>query len=158
MSISLREATPDDGAIVHWLIGELAEKLDDVEKLQSQPDDFTKALNQSPPAFRAIIAEQDETPVGICIFFSSFSSWRGTPGVYVQDLYVSRHVRGTGLGQMLLKHVAGLAREWNSAYMRLAVDSGNIEAQKFYKKMGMRWADSDRIFVIDGEDFGALST
>ncbi len=157
MPIALRQATSGDGPVIHGLIGALAASLDDVAKFQSEARDFTAGLNSTPPAFEAVIAELAGTPIGICLYFRSFSSWRGTPGVYVQDLYVTQQARGQGLGQQLLRHVAGLAQTWGATYMRLAVDSGNGDAQVFYQKMGMHWADEDRIFCIDGDAFAALN-
>jgi len=158
MPISLRQATPQDGQIIHQLIGQLAQRLNDVEKFESSPDDFMAGLSAAPPAFAAIIAEEDGDPVGICLFFPSFSSWRGTPGIYVQDLFVAEQARGSGLGRQLLGYVATLGRERGAGYIRLAVEADNEGAQGFYEKMGMRWAETDRIFVIDGDAFQSLST
>jgi ribosomal protein S18 acetylase RimI-like enzyme len=158
MTITLRQATPHDSKTIHRLVGELAASVDDVEKFQSKPEDFELGLNAKPPAFEAVLAEQAGTAVGICLYFPSFSSWRGTPGVYVQDLYVSEMARGSGLGARLLRHVAAAAQKRGATYVRLAVDTENTDGQRFYDKMGMRWADSDRIFVIDGGSFTALTT
>ena len=160
MPIALRQATatPKDGQIIHQLIGQLAERLNDADKVESHPDDFVAGLSATPPAFSAVIAEDDGAPVGICLFFPSFSSWRGTPGVYVQDLFVAEHARGTGLGAQLLGYVAAEGRERGAGYIRLAVEADNEDAQGFYEKMGMRWAETDRIFVIDGDAFQSLST
>ena len=160
MPIALRQATssPHDGQIIHQLIGQLAHRLNDADKFESQPGDFVAGLSATPPACSAVIAEDDGAPVGICLFFPSFSSWRGTSGVYVQDLFVSEQARGTGLGKRLLGYVAALGREHGSSYIRLAVEANNEDAQGFYDKMGMRWAETDRIFVIDGEAFQSLST
>ena len=56
-----------------------------------------------------MIARQDGKPVGLALFFFEFSTWRGRPGVYVQDLYVAADMRGTGLGRRLLEAVAARA-------------------------------------------------
>ena len=55
-------------------------------------------------AFRRGAADPD----GIAIYFSSYSTWRAAPGIYLEDLFVREEVRGLGVGTALL---AALARE-----------------------------------------------
>ena len=62
------------------------------------------------PAFDALIAEVDGDFAGMCLFFPSFSTWRGRPGVYVQDLFVEERFRGAGVGVALLRGTAALSR------------------------------------------------
>ena len=150
---TFRHATAQDGTIIHSLISELAATLGLTEKHQSSPQDFVDGLSETPPAFRAVIAEQGGDPVGICLYFTSFSTWRGTKGVYVQDLYVRESLRGNGLGRQLLERAATPSRATGAGYLRLGVDADNTSSQTFYEKMGMHWADEDRIYVIDGDAF-----
>ena len=156
--VTFRHATASDGVVVHGLIHELAETLGLPQKLKSSPNDFSAELGQPTPAFRAVIAEHDGKAVGLCLYFTSFSSWRGAKGVYVQDLYVADAMRHTGLGKRLLQYVAARAGSDGAQYLRLAVDADNVSAQSFYERIGMHWVEEDRVYVIDGPPFVTLST
>ncbi|MCF4166291.1 GNAT family N-acetyltransferase [Zavarzinia compransoris] len=109
------------------------------------------------PAFEALIAEEGGRAIGLCLYFRSFSTWRGMPGAYVQDLYVDPESRGGGLGRALLaalaRHVA--PRGWG--YIRLSVDAANVAAQGFYRRAGFAHKAEDLIHQIDGADFRRLA-
>jgi ribosomal protein S18 acetylase RimI-like enzyme len=113
----------------------------------STPEDFRRHAD----AYSALIAWDETVPIGLCLYFPSFSSWRGRTGVYIQDLYVVASARGTALARTLL---AEAARRTNAAYLRLSVDRGNAAAQRFYAREGLAPADEERIYVIEG---GALA-
>jgi ribosomal protein S18 acetylase RimI-like enzyme len=109
------------------------------------------------PLFEALIAEKDGRPVGLCIYFYSFSTWLGEPGLYVQDLYVDSALRGSGLGRRLLHETAKIGREREATHLRLSVDSGNTEAQGFYERVGMHYRAEERIYHVGGEQFRVLA-
>lgn len=156
--VSLRAVSADDAEAIHAMISDLAAHVDSMSKLRSVPEDFRRHLSSDAPAFHGIIAEQDGPPVGLSLYFPSFSSWRGARGVYVQDLYVAEHLRGSGLGRQLLIEVLASARKmWGAEYLRLAVDAGNVGGQRFYEKLGMNWVNEDRVFQVDGSAFAALA-
>jgi len=96
-------------------------------------------------------------PVGVCLWFPAFSTFRGEPGLYVQDLYVAPSERGTGLGRRLLAAAAADGRAQGATHLRLSVESGNDGAQRFYAASGLRWQDTERIFLADGRAFDTLA-
>src|SRR3990170_6723153 len=104
--IRIRLATAADAVAIHRMIVELARATDRRQKVTSQPEHFLSHGGGERPAFEAYIAERAGKALGLCLFFYSFSSWRGELGVYVQDLYVSEEVRGCGLGRRLIADTA----------------------------------------------------
>ncbi len=91
------------------------------------------------PLFYALIAEEADHPLGMIIYYPDFSTLRGLPGLYVQDLYLDDNARGKGLGPMLLKHAAAAAqRDWGAQYLTLAVEAQNLGAVRFYQKLGFQ--------------------
>ena len=155
--ISLRSAVDDDAEIIHRMVSELADHLSLDDHLESCPDDFRRHLSGDQPAFHGLIAELSGEPVGLSLFFPSFSSWRGAPGVYIQDLYVAPGMRASGLGRRILVEVLRIAHEkWGAEYLRLAVGESNLQGQGFYENLGMGWASDERIFVVDGADLVSL--
>ena len=53
-----------------------------------------------------LIAEWSGTPVGFALFFPSYSTFLGKPGLYLEDLFVRPALRGKGIGKALLAHLA----------------------------------------------------
>ncbi len=87
-------------------------------KVASRVEDIRDRGFGADPAFEALIAERDGAPVGLCLFFESFSTWDGRRGVYVQDIYVSEAARGLGLGRRLLAEAAAVSRARGGSYTK----------------------------------------
>ena len=94
--------------------------------------------------------------MGFCLYFPSFSSWRGTPGVYVLDIYVAASERGTGLAQRLMKSTASEAGAEGAAFVRLSVSRGNAAAQRFYANLGLHHSEQECIYMALGPAFQSL--
>ncbi|MEX2495993.1 MAG: GNAT family N-acetyltransferase [Woeseia sp.] len=156
-SIGIRLATEQDAGRIHALIVELAKATGLREKVTSKPEHFLRHGFGEPPAFQALIAERADTPLGLCLFFYSFSSWRGEVGVYVQDLYVAAETRGSGLGRRLIAETARLARQRGATYLRLSVATKNSSAQDFYRAIGLTKSDDECIFQAVGAAFDGLA-
>ena len=91
---------------------------------------LAQALFAPAPLIFALTSAQ-----GLAFYYPDFSTHRGEPGVYIQDLYVTPPARGTGLARALL---AGVMRHqsWGARFMTLGVSPDNLAATKFYAKTG----------------------
>jgi GNAT superfamily N-acetyltransferase len=154
----IRPAVAADAAAIHAMLLAIAATTGETDQIASTPDDLARHGFGAAPAFRALIAEADGTPVGLCLSFTTFSSWRGRLGLYVQDLYVDPALRGGGLGRRLLAAAAAEAARLGATHMRLSVDAGNAAAEAFYRRVGFAAAGHERIQVLDGAAFAALAT
>ena len=78
------------------LVRELAvyEKLE--QYARATPDDFRKHLFGPHPAAEAAVAEVGGEPAGFALWFSTFSTFRGQPGLYLEDIFVKPSFRGAG--------------------------------------------------------------
>lgn len=106
------------------------------------------------PLFSAVMAERAAAPVGMAIFYPDYSTHRGQPGVYVQDLYVDRMARGAGVGRGLLTAVMRL-QDWRARYLTLGVSPDNAMALAFYARTGFR-SRGYRFMILDGDGLEAL--
>lgn len=156
-TITVRRAERKDAAAIHALVVELARARNALHKVRSSIADLERDGFGETPAFEALLAEVDGAPVGLCLYFASYSTWRGEPGIYVQDLIVADSARGLGVGRRLLGETAAIARARGGSYLRLSVDDDNPRAQAFYKRSGFRHSETEMIQVLDEQDFVALA-
>lgn len=155
--IAIRAAVASDAEAIHAALHGIADAVGGTGRVRSTVEDIRRHGFGADPAFEALVAEADGAVVGLCLFFRSFSTWRGRPGAYVQDLYVTPALRGRGVGEALLRRLAAEARRRGWAYVRLSVDAGNAKAQAFYERIGMEWSRQERIFTATGAAFEALA-
>jgi len=154
--VEIRTAHASDADAISAMIRSLAADMGKAARVHSEPADFLRLGFCDPPCFQALIAETAGQAVGLCLYFFSFSSWLGKRGVYVQDLYVDRSQRGTGLGRRLMAETARRAWEQGAVYLRLSVDQANVAAQEFYSHVGLSHSGHEYIFSAVGESFDAL--
>ena len=86
------------------------------------------------PAASVSIAEVDGAVAGMALWFRTFSTFLGEPGIWLEDLFVRPDHRGSGVGAALLHHLRSLTAgrvEWS-------VLDWNREAIEFYERLGAR--------------------
>lgn len=147
--INIRKATVKDVTVIHSLLSELERTLGGPTKTQRKVEDLVRFGFSDEPCFQALIAWRGSDAVGLVLFFKEFSSWKGSVGVYIQDLYVSPGERGTGMGWKLMKAAYKQARSWNASYCKLTVHDGNATALAFYERLGFRVARNDNVLILD---------
>ena len=109
------------------------------------------------PLFQAVLAEQAGEVLGFVLFFPEFSTLRGRPGVFVQDLYVREPARGNGLGRKLLAQAFAAAQAWDAAYLALMADRSNTKANAFYRTCGFAKRGDYENLVLEGAGLAALN-
>src|SRR5262249_42317090 len=85
---------------------------------------------------RCRIAGWAGAPVGFALFHYNYSTWRGQPGLYLEDLFVRPEIRGKGVGKALLQRLAQIALEENCYGLRWMVLEWDSPALKFYDALG----------------------
>ncbi|MER7835695.1 GNAT family N-acetyltransferase [Streptomyces sp. NPDC096040] len=148
----IRAATENDVAEIHTMIRELAEYEQALEQARATEEQLREALFGPHPAAYALIAEDDTTGevVGYALWFPRFSTWTGTRGMHLEDLYVRSQARGGGHGRALLASLATLCLR--SGYERFEwwVLTWNEPAIDFYKSLGVEFLDEWRVCRLTG--------
>lgn len=155
--IEIRPAEADDAATIRDLLGDLARTLGDEDRFRSTADDILRYGFGAARHFEALIAERRGRAVGLVLFFRTFSTWRGRPGVYVQDLHVTDRCRGQGLGRRLLAAAARHARSAGCTHLRLSVDPDNTSALAFYRRLGLDVRGDEFICQVADAAFDLLA-
>ena len=87
----------------------------------------------SQPKFECIVAEDELEIIGFALFYTSYSTWKGTC-LYLEDLLVTEEKRRTGAGSMLFEKVLSIAKERGAKRFEWQVLDWNEPAINFYKK------------------------
>lgn len=153
----IRPATPADAETIHAGLLGIGEAVGLVDKIKSTPNDMRRYGFGDRPHFHTLIAEIDSEFAGMSLYFMIFSTWRGRPGGYVQDLFVAEKFRGRSIADALMRHTAQAVKAAGGTFVSLAVDRKNLRAQAFYGKLGMQTDDSDFIMAAEGEAFDRLA-
>lgn len=154
-TITIRQAVAEDAFLVHRLLKDLAITLGKGEVMTSTAADIERFGFGEQPRFEALLAFEDDAAVGLAVYFFEFSTWRGRPGVYVQDMYVAPQMRGRGLGRDLMEAVVRRSRERGGRYVKLAVHDGNEQAIGFYRSLGFKICDDEQLLAL--RDLGRLT-
>jgi GNAT superfamily N-acetyltransferase len=136
MTHSIRPATPDDAALIHALIRELADYERLAHAVRSTPEMIGEALFGPAPRVFCDIAEAAEGPAGLALWFYDFSTFEGRHGIYLEDLYVRPAARGQGLGKALLQRLARRCRDEGLTRLQWSVLDWNAPAIAFYRALG----------------------
>ena len=138
---TIRAATPADAATVHRFICELAAYELEPDAVVCTVADLAAQLAAAAPPFECLIAQSPDDggvpePVGFALFFHNYSTWRGAPGLYLEDLFVPPDRRRQGIGLALLEAVAAIAVARGCHRFEWSVLDWNTPAIDFYGSLG----------------------
>ena len=155
--IHIRRATPLDVPIILTFIRELAEYEKLAHEVVATDDDMYVALFGERPVIEALIATSGDEPVGYALFFPTFSTFLGKPGMYLEDVYVRPAARGLGIGRKLLEHLARITVQRGWGRLEWAVLDWNEPSIAFYRKIGATPMDEWTVFRLAGEALRTLA-
>jgi GNAT superfamily N-acetyltransferase len=139
--LDLRDAVPGDEVVLDRFIRDLASYEHLLHEVRGTAEDLRRALFDAPPRCHAMLAEIDGQPVGFALWFYTFSTFAGRPGMYVEDVFVAKAHRGRGIGRTLFRALARRARDEGCARLDWAVLNWNAPAIGFYRSIGARPLD-----------------
>lgn len=135
MSYEIREATAEDAAVVLALTHELAAYEHLEKEVHMTVDRLARALAGPLPFVHASLLEVPEDGVvGHALWFPTFSTFLGRPGIWLEDLYVREGYRGKGYGRALLEHL----RNRTDGRVEWEVLDWNGPAIDTYERVGAR--------------------
>jgi GNAT superfamily N-acetyltransferase len=146
----IRPVTRADVPLLLQLIGELA----DYERLRNQvvidAGLLERHLFGERPAAEAVLAERDGAPAGYALWFTTYSTFTGRPGIWLEDLFVRPAQRGAGIGRALLVHVAQLAVTRGCGRLEWSALDWNEPALAFYRGLGAHRLGEWQLHRLDG--------
>ncbi|QHL88092.1 GNAT family N-acetyltransferase [Nibribacter ruber] len=136
LTLTIRKGTPDDLAAVHALIVELA-------VFEKAPDEVTNSLQDmhqdgfgEQPIFEFYVADSEEEGiVGIALYYTAYSTWKGKM-LFLEDIVITERHRRKGFGRLLFNAVVEAAKAGNYKRMKWQVLDWNEPAINFYRSIG----------------------
>ncbi|PWN51928.1 acyl-CoA N-acyltransferase [Violaceomyces palustris] len=139
-SITLRHASPEDIPTILGFIKDLAEYEKEPDAVKATPELLKENLFEKNHA-RVLLAEESDssqteskTPIGMALYFFTFSTWTAKPSLYLEDLYVSSEKRNKGVGKVLFAGLGQVAKAKGCARMDWSVLDWNEPSIAFYTK------------------------
>jgi GNAT superfamily N-acetyltransferase len=146
--MTVRPVRPGDVPALVGLVRELAEYEQALDEVRLTEQQLTASLFGEAPALFGHVAEVDGEVVGLALWFLNFSTWRGTHGIYLEDLYVRPGHRGAGLGRELLRTLAAVCAERGYSRLEWSVLDWNTPSIEFYKAAGAVPMDEWTVFRL----------
>lgn len=151
MSITIRQARQEDATAIYDMIYELAVYEKAPGEVVTTPDEIRETLFGAGSKTEALICEIGGKIVGYAVFFTSYSTWLGRNGIYMEDLYISPDYRGQGAGRALLKNIAQCAVKRQCGRLEWSVLDWNQPAIDFYLSIGALPQSEWVRYRLDGE-------
>ncbi|NEA43128.1 GNAT family N-acetyltransferase [Streptomyces sp. SID11385] len=133
----IRTAQPEDLPEIYAMVTELAAHHEALHELRATEEEIGEALFGEDAMACAYLAQTpDGTTAGFALWYRNFSTWRGRPGIYLEDLYVRPAIRGGGHGKALLAALARTCVERGYERLEWSVLDSNTSTVAFYESMG----------------------
>ncbi len=155
--LKIRKAMSKDVPVVLLFIRQLAEYEREPKAVLATERDLRRDGFGREPRFHAAIAEWNDEPVGMAFFFYNYSTWKGRPGIYLEDIIIRPEFRGRGIGKALMAYLARVAVAKKCFGIRWEILDWNTPAIGFYKKLGAKFRAHWQAMQIEGEDLQHLA-
>jgi GNAT superfamily N-acetyltransferase len=155
--MTVRPVRPEDVPALVTLVRELADYEKALHEVRLTEQQLHDCLFGDAPALFGHVAELDGQVVGLALWFLNFSTWRGTHGVYLEDLYVRPEHRGAGLGRELLRTLAAVCVERGYSRLEWSVLDWNTPSIEFYQAAGAVPMDEWTVFRLTDEALAAFA-
>ncbi|KAF2472734.1 acetyltransferase [Lindgomyces ingoldianus] len=163
---TIRHATLEDVPTILGLIHELAAYENATSSVLATAESLSKTLsfasivNQSPPsepsftpgyAKTYLITSPEGEVAGMALYFHNYSTWRGAPGIYLEDLFVKPKYRKRGYGKALIKQLAKELVRIGGGRLEWSCLDWNTPSLEFYEGLGARQMKEWIGLRVDGE-------
>ncbi|MFC7048582.1 GNAT family N-acetyltransferase [Emcibacter nanhaiensis] len=152
----LRPGTPGDIPTLLGFIRELADYEGELHKVEATEEGLRHHLFGPEPKSKTLIVELEGKPVGSVFYFYFFATYRGRPGIYLEDIYLQPGVRGRGIGKQIFRHLAREVKDSGGYFLRWWVENKNTSGIGFYEALGSRREKQHTIYHLEDESLERL--
>lgn len=155
--IAVRPATPEDLAAIMRFVRDLAAYERLTQDCVATEAQIGAALFGTLPRVHALIAQVEDQPVGLALWFHTFSTFTGRSSMYLEDLFVDPAFRGRGVARRLFAALGRRAVAEGCERLEWAVLDWNETALRFYRSLGAKPLDEWTLQRLTGPALAALA-
>ena len=130
-SIEIVDAKEEDLGQIFDFVKQLAIFEKEPESVTTDIEEYKKCFKQG--VFDAILAKKEGKAVGMALFYTTFSTWKGKM-MYLEDFIVEEPYRKLGIGEMLFDRFIAISKEREAKLAKWQVLDWNTIALNFYAK------------------------
>lgn len=120
--------------------------------LQTSERAIQETLFSPTPFAHVLFAEFDGVVVAFALYYFRYSSFKGRPHLWLDDLFVDSHARSHGIGALLMRHLAQIAVSHQCTHMAWTASENNLRGIQFYERLGAQSPEqrgSSLFFQVD---------
>jgi GNAT superfamily N-acetyltransferase len=155
--IIIRPAVKKDVGLIFSFIKELADYEKLADAVTADENLLMETLFGKEAVPKSLLAFYEDKPAGFAIYFYNFSTFIGKPGLFLEDVYVRKELRGKGIGKRILIYLAKVAKEKDCGRFEWSVLDWNEPSIKFYKNLGAKPMDDWTVFRLDRQGIENLA-
>ena len=153
----IRRAVEADLETLAAFIRELAQYERALEHARATPEQLRASFfGEEPQVFCDLVEDDAGEVAGFAVWFLNYSTWTGTHGIYLEDLFVSPLHRGRGYGKALLVNLARECVRHGYARLQWSVLDWNTPSIDFYLSLGAEAQDEWTVFRLSGAALEAV--
>jgi GNAT superfamily N-acetyltransferase len=153
---TITPAVESDVPALLELIRELAEFERLAHEVETNADSLRVALFGERPVAFALLACVDGVVAGYAIYYRTFSTFVGRPGIFLEDIYVRPAFRNRGLGRAMLEAVAKISVDSGGGRLEWNALDWNENALRFYRSLGAKVKDEWVLLRMNAGDVRKL--
>jgi GNAT superfamily N-acetyltransferase len=134
MEFTIRQGVKNDIPQVLKLVRELAAYEKAPLEVAVTVEEMERDGFGNTPAFGFFVAEAENAIVGISLYYTKYSTWKGKC-IFLEDIIVTEPFRKSGIGKKLFDEVVKVAKQVNARRMEWQVLEWNTPAIRFYEKV-----------------------
>lgn len=155
--LRIEAARKEDSALLCQLIRELAEFEELTAECVITPEALEKHVLGDKRSAEAMIAWVGEEAAGFAVYYTTFSTFVGKPGVYLEDLFVRKTLRHKGIGKALLREVGRIAHEAGAGRYEWTTLEWNKNARSLYASIGAKEMRDWLLLRMEAEDLAEFA-
>jgi GNAT superfamily N-acetyltransferase len=145
----IRRAVEADLETLHAFIRDLAHYERALELAQATEEQLRQSFfGESPQVYCDFVETDEGDAAGFAVWFLNYSTWTGTHGIYLEDLFVRPECRGRGYGKALLVHLAQECVARGYARLQWSVLDWNTPSIDFYASLGAEAQDEWTVYRL----------
>jgi GNAT superfamily N-acetyltransferase len=143
--------------VILRLVRDLAEYERAPQAVVATEQDFLRHGFGERRRYSVLLAEEEGQVAGFALWFFTFSTWLGKPGLYLEDLFVRPEMRGRGIGKAMMIELARIAVREGCGRFEWAVLDWNQPSIEFYRSLGARLMEEWVVCRLEGDSLHALA-